>query len=388
MSGSQADRHNTDRLVVRALLGTVLWCAAWGCAESPSTERDSQASTGGDSSAVSDGSTIDVSAIGPFWQIVDSLSQDAEPSSGLWKALFDTPGYRALTRSEFEVAFFQENFRLSYMPSLSDSLTRAIEDGGDSRRLRHYRQVEERRIELEIFVEELTGTDQTAEPSRLAAQWLPDPPPEAPAPLALVVFDLDARGYDPIVVDLLAARELDLLPFLAHESHHWYRNDRATVDWEVVAPHEVDVLWTLYQIQGEGIADQIDKRPWIEGSVPVPATFQSYGERYAEALTEAPATIRGLDSLLAAFGAATEAEHRADIGTRVAELVPMSGHPTGYYMTRTIIEALGRERLLAGVANPVAFFRAYDEAARVLGGQGLSQEALLSLAELEVAFLP
>jgi hypothetical protein len=202
------------------------------------------------------------------------------------------------------------------------------------------------------------------------------------------VFSLDARGYDPIVMDVLAARELDLRSFVAHESHHWYRNRRATIDWDRVPQHEQDLLWTLYQIQGEGIADQIDKRAWIEGEEPVPAGRESYAEAYLEALEAAPRTIRSLDSLLVVHSNAPTDEQRAAIGAHIAEIIPMSGHPTGYHMARTILSALGRERLAADVANPAEFLRAYDEASRASGGRGLSPDALYYLALLDERFRP
>jgi len=372
----------------RTLLLLILSSASWGCADSPSTEREATKDSDETSVAGSKRSAVDVSGIELFWQVVDSLSEDQEPSQELWRALFATPGYSALTQSEFEPSFFQENFRLAYMPSLRDFLASALEEGTNARYLGHYAQVEERRAELVAFTEELGRSDLMEEPSRLAAEWLTGPTPDELAPVALLVFGMDARGYDPIVVDLLAARELDLHSFLAHESHHWYRNERATVEWGAVAPHDEDLLWTLYQIQGEGIADQIDKRPWIDGGEPVPAPFESYSAGYLEALAATPATIHGLDSLLAELGAATEPDHRARIGARFAELVPMSGHPTGYYMARTILEQLGQERLVQSVANPVAFFRAYDEAARASAAPALSPEALLGLAELEAVFTP
>ena len=270
----------------RTLLLLILSTASWGCADSPSTEREATKSPDETSAAASSRSAVDVSGIELFWQVVDSLSEDREPSPELWRTLFETPGYSALTRSEFESSFFQENFRLVFMPSLRDSLARVLDEGTNIRYLRHYTQVDERRAELVAFAEGLGRSDLMEEPSRLAAEWLPPPPPDELAPVALVVFGMDARGYDPIVIDLLAARELDLHSFLAHESHHWYRNQRSTIEWDDVAPHDEDLLWTLYQIQGEGIADQIDKRPWIDGGEPVPAPFESYSAAYLEALAD------------------------------------------------------------------------------------------------------
>lgn len=362
----------------------IVFTVTWGCAETSST--DSSGSPRETSAVVADGSGVDVSGIDLFWQVVDTLSQDEEPSSELWHALFATPGYRALTQSEFEQSFFRESFRIAYMPSFESSLSSSLEEGNNARLLEHYVQVGEHRADLEAFVEDLKRSDPMRSPSRLAAEWLPDPAPDKPAPLAVVVFDMDARGYDPIVIDLLAAMELDLNSFLAHESHHWYRNDRATIDWNDVPPHEAELLWTLYQIQGEGIADQIDKRPWIEGDELPPTARGSYVTDYASALAATPITIQSLDSLLVAFDVATSTDDRAAIGARVAELVPMSGHPTGYFMARAILETLGQERLVMDVANPVAFFRTYDEAARVSGTQAFSSRGLSSLEKLEARF--
>jgi hypothetical protein len=362
-------------------LPVVLAVASSACSEGPSPDIEP-----GMPPTDAPVSAVDLAAIELFWQVVDTLSSDLEPSPALWTALFDTPGYRALTRSEFDPGFFRRNFRLAYKPSLRDSLTIAGEELRAGRFLRHYEQVGQRRVELESFAAELASDTAFGSPSRLAAKWLPPPAPSDPAPVALVVFSLDARGYDPIVMDVLAARELDLRAFVAHESHHWYRNRRATIDWDQVPQHEQDLLWTLYQIQGEGIADQIDKRAWIEGKEPIPAGREAYAEAYLEALEAAPGTIRALDSLLVAFSAAPMDEQRAAIGAHVAEIVPMSGHPTGYHVARAILETEGRERLVADIANPAAFLLSYDEASRSAGGGGLSPGAVKYLAELAERF--
>jgi len=368
-------RRSFPAVVVLAACGL-----ATGCTESPAPNPDRAG--------------IDFSGIERFWEVVDMLSQDAEPPAELWDALFATDGYRALTESEFERQFFEEAFRLAYKPSLQDSLELVLEkQDGRARRLRHYLQVGERRDELEAFATELERSGSLKQLSRQAADWLPPPLPDQPAPVAVVIFDMDARGYDPIVLDLLAAKELDLSSFLAHESHHWYRNARATIDWDAVASQDADLLWTLYQIQGEGIADQIDKRPWLEGEAPVPTAREGYAESYLDALAGTPATLRSLDSMLVAFGAAVEAAGdtaaAAAIGSHIAELVPMSGHPTGYFMSNVILTELGKERLVVDVSDPIAFFRTYHEAARTSGlAPALSSQAMETLDTLRARYSP
>ena len=67
----------------------------------------------------------------------------------------------------------------------------------------------------------------------------------------------------------------------------------------------------------------------------------------------------------------------------------MSGHPTGYYMTRVIVAEFGTGRLIADFGNPFAFFRLYDEAARQseAGVPVLSDDALSFLASLEAKYV-
>jgi hypothetical protein len=361
--------------------------AAWAC-NGQAAPRDHAADPTSSAST-----SLDVSGIRQFWSIVDLLVEDTEPERTAWDSLLATPGYRALTASEFTPSFFQENFRLAYMPSRQYALARQLgEDGRAARYLRHYRQVLEQRAELETFTAELPGSDKLGEPGRRAAEWLPPPPPSEDVPVALVVFDMDGRGYDPIVLDVLAAKDMDLAAFLGHEAHHWYRNRNTPIDWERVAPEDEAVLWTLNQIQGEGIADMIDKRPWVEGEVPPPR--QGYAQRYRDALAATPQFLKQLDSLMALLatppggGISEHTAFRTAIGDQLAEAVPMSGHPTGYFMASVILEELGRERLRTNIGNPLAFFRTYDEAARQTTGRpALSDAALRTLVELEERYV-
>ena len=110
-----------------------------------------------------------------------------------------------MTASEFEQSFFQENFRIALMPSRRGALEQQLQDGSAARYLRHYMPVVEERERLERFTEAFQLSDDLAEAMDLAAEWLLPPLPSEPAPVALVVFAMDGRGYDPIVLDVLAA---------------------------------------------------------------------------------------------------------------------------------------------------------------------------------------
>ena len=70
-----------------------------------------------------------------------------------------------------------------------------------------------------------------------------------------------------------------------------------------------------------------------------------------------------LDSLIQAMSEAQSGE-RNGLADEIAELVPMSGHPTGFFMARLIRTNLGDARLLDEIGNPFAFCRTYHEAAQ------------------------
>lgn len=93
-------------------------------------------------------------------------------------------------------------------------------------------------------------------------EFLPGDYPGYP-PASCVIFDFDARGYTPVVVDLLASKNMSsvLFPLLAQEFHHYYRNRMLTK--HKVFPDLKPLFWVVDQIHCERLADRIDKRPKI-----------------------------------------------------------------------------------------------------------------------------
>ena len=49
---------------------------------------------------------------------------------------------------------------------------------------------------------------------------------------------------------------------------------------------------------------------------------------------------------------------------KVWDLLPYGAHPSGYYMSRTIVDNLGKEVLIKEMVNPFAFLRLYNKAAK------------------------
>lgn len=292
-----------------------------------------------------------------FWRIVDVLQADKEPPKHQWDELLDSPGYVALS-SEFKPNFFKEKYRLAYKPSSEAARKKAVSRGNWY--VKHYVDVAERREELEAWLTNLGERKDFIEgPVSKAGEWLPSDVEGSPV-VAFAVFDMDARGYETIVIDPLFALSLgtDFGDLLAHELFHNVARRFYVYDPEKVEANDSDIMWTLRQLNEEGIADQI-----------FTLGYPSRDEHVADS----PWVIQEMDRLIRRIAIN---EDVGELSKMLRMTPPKAGHPTGHYMAKNIIEALGKERLLETVGDPFGFIRVYDEAAKRRGLKSFSQETL------------
>jgi hypothetical protein len=200
---------------------------------------------------------------------------------------------------------------------------------------------------------------------------------------------MDARGYEWIVVDgLLAAEMGNLLDFLiAHEYHHQCRDAVLCYDKNDVDEQDTDVMWVLNQIHAEGIADHIDKPHWFYDENPVPA-YSDFVEQYRSEVKDAEGTLNLIDEAIET-GCVSGKSHKEsgkshkEIGRRVREILPLSGHPIGYFMSNIISEASFTAEMIESVGNPFEFIRLYDRARETREKSVLSEATTDLLGELE-----
>jgi hypothetical protein len=299
---------------------------------------------------------LDFSGMEAFWSIAEDLRRDEQPTDEAWGRLLGSPGYRALTVSEFELEFFRDAFTLALAPS-READRAELEGGRLARIVRHVQRASELEPKLRAWADEL-GKGRVEEVVAPALALVPEEWRDASPTIAFVIFDFDARGYDPIVVDLLASMELDLGPFLAHESHHWIRNRHLAFDSRFAAHHDEALLWVLNQLQAEGIADRIDKKRLLDGEADPPKARASYYASYLANLEAAPEHIRRLDELIVELGKGSDLP--ADFADTLRQSVPQSGHPTGYFMAARIVESAGEPALVASCGNPFTFVELYQ----------------------------
>jgi hypothetical protein len=325
---------------------------------------------------------FDLSGWTSFLDIADALSAGEEVDADRWDALFATPGYAALVRSEFQPEALKDRFELAFSPSRDHERRQLLAGAPSYRRavVEHAVDVRRRRAEIEAF---LTGalTDELGSRAvALAHAWLPAGAPRRQVVAAVAVFEPDARGSDPVVIDPVAAERMgaDLVLLLAHEFHHHFRNDLLEFDRGAVPPGDADLVWILDQLQAEGTADQIDKRPWIEAAGRG-EEIPSRALAFVKEVEASPAVIHMLDMGLARL--IDPGADAAAIPRDMRRQLPASGHPTGFFMADAILHCLGREALLAEIGDPFRFVELYQEAALRSDGAipALSRPALAAL---------
>jgi hypothetical protein len=327
---------------------------------------------------------IDFSGVEKFLELTALLEQDKEPAQEQWDDMFATPGYEILIMREFNKNFFIERMRLAFMPSKKEALEAKMkeEKGFWAQFLPHYVRAKKQRKLIEEQVAMLKALDFMESAVEETQEFLPNLPIEEYPPLSFVIFGPDARGYMPVVVDVLYAYDQEdfLVSFLAHEFHHYYRN--------LLFPFAQDqsFIWVIDQVQGEGIADQINRGKWFHDKDLYPKYAQK-NSRFLDLYANSPEIIRQMNHLFEA--AYDHPENRMAYGQQLQAIVPMSGHPTGFYMANLILEQLGKEALVKDIGNPFAFFRLYKQAAdkKEKGTPTFSEKAMRFIRSLEKRYI-
>ncbi|TFG08047.1 hypothetical protein EU538_07790 [Candidatus Thorarchaeota archaeon] len=318
-----------------------------------------------------------------FWRIADAFQSGGRPDEELWERLFKTPGYAALTRSEFA----PQNLRKAISIALDPKRAYEARSSADTRLgafVEHFREAADRRLEIEAVVDELKNRSLRLGDTilNLVEEYLPPEIPREDIEVALVFFELDARGYEWIVVDgLLAAEMGELLHLLiAHEYHHRCRDAVLCYDKKKVDEQDTDIMWVLNQIHAEGIADHIDKPRWFYGENPVQA-YSNLVEQYRTEVKEAGETLALIDEVIETGCLAGE-EHD-EMGKSIREILPLGGHPIGYFMSNIISKANLSVEMIESVGNPFEFIRLYNKASALQGTTALSDSTMDLLSALE-----
>ena len=307
---------------------------------------------------------LDLSSFEQFLKIVETIEKSQEPSEEEWNSLFETPGYKALIESEFNKEFFKRSFLAVFDPKRNEELNVLLE-GKTARYIKYYQQVKQvkDRYDLDINDIKKNWTELQDKIFARAAAFLPYRIPEKNPTVSILVFDTDARGYDTLIIDAsFTFRIEDFVSLTAHEVHHFYRNQMLQYDKEKIEEEDKELIWILNQIQGEGIADHIDKDYFIFGNIKT-AFPEAYVKFYKDRVEKVPLVIKDINKISKEYS-----ENKisiSDLGKKLKDLVSLAGHPLGYFITNIIIKNSYFDDLIRILGNPFKFFELYNKAARI-----------------------
>jgi len=302
---------------------------------------------------------LDFSSTDYFWKISEILLKNQEPTDEEWGKLINTPGYLEYFNKEIPVGWFKEYVMIALMPSKQEQIKIWEQKGySDLKYIKHFQEVIAYKKELILEEEKLKSDKSIMENSlALTKKYLPpDYDDNDFPPISFIFFDYDARGYSPVLVDLLFAykNKENLKYFFAHEAHHYYRNKHLEFNYPSKENPDYDLVWTINQIHAEGIADQIDKKETFFDNGSMSKT--EWAEEYRNFLQRSPSIITKMDSILTAY---SKSENPVLSETFKAE-VPMSGHTIGFFMVEAILDYRDIEELVSDLGNPFSFIITYN----------------------------
>jgi len=333
--------------------------------------------------------SIDFSGMKPFWQIESSLINDKEPDPGEWNELFNARSYQILLAGGFSQKDFEHQLRLAFMPSMDSALNNALEKNDQqSEYLEHYLLIKGKEKQLKEQEIKLQKEQLIENALAMARSFLPDSfsIDDSLPPVSFAVFEnTTTRAPTGIIIDLVFSMDFDsYLPYLlAHEAYHIYRDKIKNSHYPGKDETDYPMVQMLAQIETEGIADLIDKKKFflkkgLFSNCDWAKSFQYY-------LGKTPETIHQLDRYFTQMATVPTSDRKI-----IQDLIPMNGHPTGYFMANAIMQKMGKRTLIKQTANPFAFFRLYQRVALKDKKHypPFSSTTMLYLHEMEQKYVP
>ena len=352
---------------------------------------------------------FDVSGVKAFWNIIDILQEDKEPTAEEWKILFDTPGHNALRR-EFKDDFFIKYFKAAYMPSHTHVRDELL---AEAEKVKGWFRSWFPKSEFEALDWTLKNRDKviqkmmafenfpyTEKATQEALKFLPDTQADDYPEVSLVIFN-DSRGYDPVVMSLnLLAKEEDELTddmlekfnsqgytkhrphvlYFAHEFFHFYRDKKLDFEFPPRDDDDYRLVWLINQIENEGIADQINVKQLYFGDGCFSGTEKA--QEFIEEQSRAPEEIRVFDEILT--GIHEHPNWKYGLGQQASKTITRSGHVTGFFMSNVILTHFDKDDIIEVSRNPFRFFYLYNEAAKMDGQVPVfSDKSIAVIKELE-----
>lgn len=342
-----------------------------------------QATVFSQSSAQTSQVNLDLTALGSFWEIYESLAADREPSVEQWDALFAKTGYATLEKRERRRKVMTEAMRIAYLPSRKTERDEILQNKNAYLKITvpNLLEVPKYRRETERFMQKENIQKVYLQAKKAAQEFLPAGTIKRfrPPPIAFIYFG-SARGYDPMLFDpLYLLNHGNKVGLMGHEMHHYYRKFVA----QESLPFGEDMLpWAIVNVENEGIPGRIDK-----GKIPQMSlaelekiyldkqTFNYYKE-YQAVYANSNDWLKFSEKILEQI--ADNPTQKDELGKKLHRELPDNGRAMGTLMSEIIEKHFGRKMLNSLVGDAFSFWLTYNKAAKLSKGKGyiLSDKAI------------
>ena len=315
--------------------------------------------------------TVDLTSVDEFFNVTSILKEGNEVSVEQWKILDNSNGYkdlrqisRDIIKSSIVIAFgnntiAEQDSILSITQEEMDkdqtvllkklTLVNYLDINGNYESIKSFREnydfytlIEKAKLQLSSFLDKAIDSTTVLKP--------------------VYFFFINADGgvrENGIYVDLnliYKKTEEQRVNFLAHEFFHDYRERHVNYDY-----YKNDLFFIIDAIQDEGIADLIDKnegyKKFFTDIGELPEMIESWISLYGQAQED----LEKLQNLTLKF--AQGEISKDDVGDKVLEIVKYRGHPIGFFMANTIVNAGYKSEMVKSFYNPYEFYRLYNKAA-------------------------
>jgi len=330
--------------------------------------------------------SIDTSAIGMYWEVVDTLSSDRMPSKHLWEKMEKHPAYLQSQQSGNRMSFLKKVLPIVYKPSNARQLKALLagEETPYQYFALHLINVQQKRQALNKYLH-LGKFDDYKTAYQKSLAYLPEDIDEDKIDLTiyLALFEDNGFGGKVITIDLLHLyyrNHQENFDFFAHEFHHSLRS--SSTGNTLYAPDTstyYPIIQALNKLPLEGVASLLDKQKYFDedyfsDTSNISSSQLATVQEFRALVANTPSNLYAIDSILVSDVPLVEK------GKSIFQQLPWSGHAVGFYMSRAIEKELGRPQLIQAQYSCLDFCFLYQQAA-------LKDASLYKFSDGAIAFL-
>lgn len=309
---------------------------------------------------------LDFSSVDVFFEFATQLKKGIQPSEEEWKRFFSTPFYDFYSYGSDNVKKFIRNLLSNaFVPEKKkqrDSIVSLSDNDYYKFMVNHLINVEKEKDRFILTKQRLLKENLIDSIFKLTKDFLPTDIKKRVTPPVISFGFYQPEGTankTGVAADLKLVEDIyDYKMFLAHEAHHYYTSNlRKKMKTDSTNKQLVHIISQLHL---EGIADLIDKKAMLDtkGKGAPPMLYTLYKKHYTDPIPN----LQKVDSLLKIIS--MNPSSSIALSNEINNLLPLSGHPHGYFMGEIIQSVYGKKALVAILDNPFQFIYQYNKAAQ------------------------